>query len=131
MKKTSFVYYEDWRNAIRGLPDNIRLEIYECTVDYALYGEIKELKPMAKMAFNFIKPIIDRDNSKYVSIVEAKSQAGSLGNLKRWHKDIYDNVISNKITLEEGLIIANHRTAIILSQTSLLMIMRMIMRKVV
>ena len=79
MKRTSFMFYEDWRNAIRGLPNDVRLEIYECIEDYALYGEIKDLKPMASVAFNFIKPAIDRDIEKYMSKCEQNRENGQGG----------------------------------------------------
>lgn len=35
------------------------------------------------------------------------SEKGKLGNLKRWHKDLYNKVIKNEITLVDALLIAN------------------------
>lgn len=47
--------------------------------------------------------------TQYESIVEKKSndsEKGKIGNLKRWHKDIYDKFIKKELSLNEALIIA-------------------------
>ena len=54
MERPSFVFYKDWMEAIRDLPDEIRLEIYESIIMYATLGKLPVLKPMANIAFNFI-----------------------------------------------------------------------------
>lgn len=79
MKRNSFVFYKDWKEAIKDLPDEIRLEIYESIIEYATTGNIQELKPMASVAFNFIKTTIDRDIEKYVSIAERNRRNGMKG----------------------------------------------------
>ena len=109
MKKNSFVFYKDWKEAISGLPDDLRLEIYDSVIEYATSGKVPNLKPMAGLAFNFIKTTIDRDNESYMSSKEQKSASGSLGNLKRWNKDLYDNVLSGSISVEDALKIAESR----------------------
>ena len=38
-----------------------------------------ELKPLAKVAFGFVKQTIDRDTQKYISISEKRSEAGKKG----------------------------------------------------
>jgi len=55
------VFYKDWKTAISDLPNEIRLEIYESIIEYATSGKERELKSMAKIAFNFIKTTIDKD----------------------------------------------------------------------
>jgi len=67
MKRDSFVFYKDWKEAIRDLPDDIRLEIYESVIEYATTGNLKGLKTMASIAFNFIKATIDRDVQSYIN----------------------------------------------------------------
>ena len=59
MERKSFVFYKEWSEAIKDLPDDVRLEIYESIVEYATTGNVRGLKPMANIAFNFIKPTID------------------------------------------------------------------------
>lgn len=64
MNKKSFVFYKDWRDATKNLPDDVRLELYDCIMEYAFTGKVEGLKPMASIAFSFIKPRIDRGAHK-------------------------------------------------------------------
>jgi hypothetical protein len=77
--RDSFVFYKDWKKAIEDLPNDIRLEIYESIIEYATTGNLRGLKPTAKVAFNFIKTDIDRNTEKYLSIVERNKKNGSKG----------------------------------------------------
>ena len=79
MERNSFIFYKGWREAIKDLPDDVRLEIYESISEYATTGNLRGLKPMANIAFNFIKIDIDRDTEKYMSIVERNKSNGSKG----------------------------------------------------
>lgn len=79
MERKSFVFYKEWMDAIKDLPDDVRLEIYESIVEYATTGNVRGLKPMAKIAFNFIKTTIDRDTKKYLGIVERNRNNGNKG----------------------------------------------------
>ena len=79
MERNSFIFYKGWREAIKDLPDDVRLEIYESIIEYATTGNLRGLKPMANIAFNFIKIDIDRDTEKYMSIVERNKSIGSKG----------------------------------------------------
>lgn len=79
MAKKSFVFYKEWRDAISDLPNDVRLEIYDGIIDYATTGDIPALKPMAKIAFNFIKTSIDRDAERYMSITERNRVNGVKG----------------------------------------------------
>lgn len=79
MERNTFVFYKDWMDAIKGLPDDVRLDIYEGVIEYATTGNVRGLKSMASVAFNFIKTTIDRDTEKYVSIAEKNRVNGSKG----------------------------------------------------
>lgn len=83
MERKSFVFYKEWREAIKDLPDDVRLEIYESIVEYATTGNIQGLKPLAKIAFNFIKPTIDKDAKKYLAITERNRTNGNKGGRPR------------------------------------------------
>ncbi len=54
-------YYE----AIRGLPDQERLQMYDAIVRYGLYGEIIDLPPVLLSLFTLIKPNIDSSQKRY------------------------------------------------------------------
>ena len=79
MKKETFLFYADWLNVIRDLPSEVQLEVYQAIAEYAIYGNLTELKPLAKVAFGFVKQTIDRDTQKYISISEKRSEAGKRG----------------------------------------------------
>jgi hypothetical protein len=64
---------------------------------------------VSEITFEPIKQQLKRDLVKYESKIVGQSNAGKLGNLRRWNKDLYDKVISRKVTLDEALNIAKHR----------------------
>ncbi len=58
MERESFIFYRSFYEAIRELPDNIRLEVFTAITEYALYGKQPEnLKPFARGMFIVIKQI--------------------------------------------------------------------------
>lgn len=77
--KDSFVFRKEWRDAISGLPDDVRLEIYEAIVGYGISGDIPNLKPMARLAFNFAKATLDADAESYERICERNRKNGKNG----------------------------------------------------
>ena len=79
MERDTFVFYKDWLNVIRDLPSEVQLEVYQAIAEYAIYGNLIELKPLAKVAFGFVKQTIDRDTQKYISIKEKRKEAGAKG----------------------------------------------------
>lgn len=84
MKRDSFVFRGEWKDAIIGLPDAVRLEIYEAIIEYGTSGTIPTLKPTAMMAFNFTKMAIDRDRERY----EERSEKARLSASARWNRDM-------------------------------------------
>lgn len=78
MQRDSFVFRKEWRDAIGGLPERVRNEVYVAIVEYAFTGETPELKPMAQMAFNFVKIELDRE-TKRAEISMARAEAGRKG----------------------------------------------------
>lgn len=78
-EKKTFVFYKGWAEAIKEMPDDIRLEVYDCIVEYAFSGKVPSLKPMAKIAFNFIKNDIDMATDKYNKKVEINRINGANG----------------------------------------------------
>ena len=76
MKKDTFVFRKEWKDAISGLPDEVRLEIYEAIIEYGTTGKSSGLKPMAMLAFNFAKATLDRDVERYEEVKKKRSDAG-------------------------------------------------------
>lgn len=76
--RKSFTFHEEWRNAIQHLPVEIRAEIYDAIIEYALSGTMPEISsPIVLVSFNFIKESIDNDNVRYEAICERNRINGS------------------------------------------------------
>lgn len=86
-KKKSFIFNVEWQEVLLGYPSEVRLEVYDAIIEYVASGIILELKPMAKMAFSFIKKEIDYNTCKYNDIVAKRSEAGKKAMNKRHNKD--------------------------------------------
>ena len=80
MSKDSFKFHVVWKDSLSGLPDEVRLEVYDAIVEYGVSGKLSDLKPMAMLAFNFIKAEMDRDMERYNAIVERNRINGSKPN---------------------------------------------------
>ena len=82
--KKSFVFNIAWQEVLMGYPSEVRLEVYDAIIEYVASGKISELKPLAKMAFSFIKNEIDYNNAKYDEVVSKRSEAGKKGMRSRY-----------------------------------------------
>ncbi len=76
MEKDSFVFYKEWKDALSGYPDEVRLEFYEAIMVYGFSGKTSGLKPMAKLAFNLAKAKLDKENERIEETRKKRSEAG-------------------------------------------------------
>lgn len=93
--KESFVFRISWQEVLMDYPPEVRLEVYDAIIAYAASGTLTELKPLAKMAFSFIKRDLDIASEKYQDVVAKKAEAGRKGMKSRWKRNNTDNK-SNK-----------------------------------
>lgn len=84
MKRDSFVFRDEWKDAIADLPAGVRLEIYEAVIEYGTSGTIPALKQMAMLAFNFMKTAIDRDRERYEDAARERSEKARRNATARW-----------------------------------------------
>ena len=97
--KKSFVFNVAWQEVLMDYPPEVRLEVYDAVIRYAASGTLSELKPLAKMAFSFIKKEIDYYNERYDDMVSKRSEAGKKGMLSRYgNKKDSTNVTSDNKT---------------------------------
>jgi hypothetical protein len=108
--KTSFVCYASWKESIDALSDKDAGKLFKHILAYVNDENPPEPTGVVLMAWIPIKQQMKRDLKKWEGALEEKSAGGSMGNLKRWHKDLYNQVISKKLTLEEATRAAYHRT---------------------
>lgn len=78
-QKTSFLFNIAWRDVLMDYPAEVRYEVYDAIIEYAASGRLSELKPLAKMAFSFIKYEMDNNQRKYDEKVERNRINGSKG----------------------------------------------------
>lgn len=63
--KESYVFYQSFYEALKELPDDLRLSMYDAISAYALTGEMPDFKGMEKAVFFLIKPQLDANHQRY------------------------------------------------------------------
>lgn len=111
-EKKSFVLYSDLIFTVSQLPNDKAGELFKHILMY-----VNDENPITddliiNISFEPIKQQLKRDLNKWSTTIDERSNSGVLGNLKRWHLDLYNDVKSGKKTLDESLIIAKGRIAI-------------------
>lgn len=110
--KKSFILYCDLIHTVEHLTDEQAGNLFKHILRYVNDQNPQTENPITKISFEPIKQQLKRDLEKFIKVKIDKSDSGKLGNLKRWHLDLYEDVISKKKTLEESLVIAKNRSAI-------------------
>ena len=70
------VFLPSFHEAIQGLDDPDRLQMYDAIVRYGLYGEILDLDPIPKAMFALVKPNIDASQNRYRAAKANGSKGG-------------------------------------------------------
>lgn len=108
--KKSFILYADLIHMVKKLPKEKQADLFMLILEYVNDENPITEDILLEIAFEPIKQQLKRDLKKYEGKKEKKSESAKLGNLKRWHVDLYDQVMEQKISIEEAYeIIANHR----------------------
>ena len=107
--KKSFILYCDLIHTVNKIPDETAGKLLKHILAYVndLNPETEDL--LVEVAFEPIKQAMKRDLKKWETEINRKSQGAILGNLKRWHLDLYEKVESKELTLDEAQNIAKCR----------------------
>lgn len=109
--KKSFILYSDHKETWEELSDEQAGKLIKHIFRY-VNDENPELDdPLLKLVFIPMKQSLKRDLIKWEGTRSEKSIGGRFGNLKRWHKDLYNKVKKGEISLEEAEKIASDRKA--------------------
>lgn len=108
--RKSFILHLDSLEILDDLTNEQAGKLLKAMRDYNLGNEV-ELDPITKMCFLPFKNQFIRDIKSYEEEVLASSEKGKLGNLKRWHYDLYIKVVENQISIEEAMNIVERRKA--------------------
>lgn len=63
MSKSTFTFHKEWSDALSGLPDDVRLDVYEAIIGYAFSDVVPDLAPLPMAIFLSAKDAIGRDKA--------------------------------------------------------------------
>lgn len=99
------IFRKQWADAIKILPDEIRLEVYDAFVNYAFSGdESVSLSPAAMIAFTFIKNDIESERRRQLSISEKRKAAGSKGGFYKSNRNAARRKDAEEIPMLEAVL---------------------------
>lgn len=110
--KKSFIAYADWIAQVDMLSDEEAGKLFRHLLLY-VNDENPELGPddrLIKIAFEPIRQQLKRDLNAWEDRKEAKKEGARLGNLKKYHPDIYAKVSKGQMSLDEAEKLAYPRT---------------------
>lgn len=88
-ERSSFTFYLSFEKAISKLDDNNQLIVYRAISRYSLFGEIPQVDGFAAIAWELIKPILDKSRIRSINGAKAKgkSKPNLVGNQNAVSKD--------------------------------------------
>ena len=100
--KKSFILYCDLIHTVNKLPDEKAGQLLKLILSYT-----NDLNPVIddyilELVFEPIKHQLKRDLDGYKKKLEERTWAGILGNLKRWHPDLHEQVLKDELTIQEA-----------------------------
>ena len=105
--KKSFILHIDSLDILDDLTIEQSGKLFKAIRDFHK-GIEPELDAITKIAFSPFKNQFIRDNKQYIDKCESESIKGKIGNLKRWHFDLYKKLKEDYSNLDELLNIAKH-----------------------
>jgi hypothetical protein len=108
--KKGFILYANYIGTIKQLPDDVAGRLMKHIFSYVNDENPQTDELLINVVFEQIKAHLKADLEKYILGKHDKSLSGRIGNLKRWHKDLYDEFVSEKLTLDEAEKQGNNRT---------------------
>ena len=94
----SFLLHKDSLLILDKLTDAQAGKLFKAIKTFQLTGKIAKLDFALEIAFSPFLNQFSRDKESYSNSV----LQGKLGNLKKYHKEIYQRVIAKELTIEEG-----------------------------
>ena len=81
----SFLIFIELREVLKDFSPEVGFEVYDAVIQYIESGTLVELKPVAKMAFAFIKKKIDNLVNEENELRRKRSEGGKKGMSKRYN----------------------------------------------
>ena len=83
MKEQAFLFYQRWREQMKRLPDNERLQIYDAICDYAFENKESNLAYYLESILDNIRLTINENRAKQEAFIESRKANGSKGGRPR------------------------------------------------
>lgn len=101
--KRSIILYCDLIHTVEKLTDDEAGKLLKHLLRYV--NDMNPVPPdrLTEMIFEPLKQNLKRDLKNWEDIKSKKSHSGFIGNLKKWHPDIYTKFIEKLITKEEAI----------------------------
>lgn len=101
--KRSIILYCDLIHTVEKLTDDESGKLLKHLLRYV--NDMNPVPPdrLTEMIFEPLKQNLKRDLKNWEDIKSKKSHSGFIGNLKKWHPDIYTKFIEKLITKEEAI----------------------------
>lgn len=96
--KESFIFYLSFFEALKELPDEVRLKMYDMIATYALTGEEMECTGVEKAVFTLIKPQINANNQRYENGCKGGAPKGNKNAEKKAEKGRKKTTSNNQET---------------------------------
>lgn len=109
LDKKSFILYTDINETVKKLTDDEAGKLFKTICSYVCDENPEITDRLTELLFEPIKQSLKRDLIKYQVKSGKNSEAGRIGNLKRWNEDLYEKLELGKMTLEEAELIAINR----------------------
>jgi hypothetical protein len=82
MERQSFIFHKEWAEAMKKLPKDVRVEVYDAIIEYGLSGTTSAaLKPVADALFTVFRVRLDADMKRYEETVNRRREAGLKGGI--------------------------------------------------
>jgi hypothetical protein len=104
--KKSVLLHCDIIHTIEKLDDENAGLLFKHYLRYVNDQEPEAPNLLVEIAFEGIKQTLKRDLKSWEKTTELRSRSGQIGNLKRYHPDIYNDFTNNKITFDEAINLA-------------------------
>lgn len=108
-EKSSFILYADYIQIFDGLEDDEAGRLVKHLFRYVNDQNPTPPDRLTGIIFAPIKSQLKRDLEAWKKVKVGKSDGGKLGNLKRYHKDLYDKVVAKQMSLEDAVSVADNR----------------------
>lgn len=108
----SFIIHKDSLLILNELSDDEAGKLFKAIFHYQTFGNIEKIDQLTKIALNPFLNQFKRDQEKWEEECKRSSEKGKLGNLKRWHPNLYSQVEKGELSFDNAQSILKDRPPI-------------------